>query len=136
MNIRIRSVFVDVLKLCLLASKKRKVFILIFLAAIPLVILIWAGLFVSLAPCLFIGLSGLYSFFVPLFSSKPHIDYFALSLSLIGLASVLAFGSYLKWLRRSFNSGEVLLEQLLPIIGVILWLFGLIGVIIWLASAV
>jgi hypothetical protein len=138
-DIQVRSVIMNFLGVSLRARQKRKVFILIFLVALPLVFLIWAGLFVSLAFCLSAGLAGLYLLLVPFFSStnnRPHVDYFAIFLFLIGLVSVFACGSYFRWLRRSFNSGVIFFEQLLPIAGAILWLFGLIGVIIWLVSAV
>ena len=113
--------------------QKRKIFILVFLVALPMVILVWIGLLGSLAFCLSLGLSGLYLFITSI-TEALRFDYFALSLFLIGLASICAGVPYFKNLRNSFNSGKILVEQLLPAIGVILWLLGLIGVVIWLVG--
>jgi hypothetical protein len=130
-NIRVSSILVDFLKKCLQSTQKRRVFILVFPVALLMVILVWIGLLVSLAFCLSLGFSGLYLFIATIIEVS-RFDYFALSLFLIGLASVCAGIPYFKNLRNSFKSGEILIEQLLPVIGVILWLLGLMGVAIWL----
>jgi len=128
---RIRSILVDFLKMRLQSTQKRRFFILVFLVTLLVVILVWIGLLGSLAFCLSLGFSGLYLFIT---SEVLRFDYFALSLFLIGLAGICAGIPYFKNLRKSFNSGEFLIEQLLPVIGVILWLLGLIGVAVWLVK--
>jgi hypothetical protein len=130
-NIRISSILVYFLKKCLESAQKRKSFILVFPVAVPIVILVWFGLLGSLAFCLSLALSGLYLFITSI-TEVLRFDYFALFLVFIGLVSISAGIPYFKGLRDSFNSGEILIEQLLPVIGLILWLLVLIGVAIWL----
>jgi len=129
-NIRIKSGLVDYLKMCLLLMQKRKIYILVFLASLPMFILVWTGLLESLAFCLFFCFLSLFMFINSF--TEASIDYSALFLFLFFLGCICATFPYFKALRASFKSGEILIEQLLPVIGAVLWLLVLIGVAIWL----
>jgi hypothetical protein len=131
-NIRIRSVFVDFLKTCLFTSKKRKIFILVFLIALPIGILVWFGLLGSLAFVLFFGLSGLYLLITSSMTGRPF-GYLDFAVLFVNLAGCCAGIWYFKNLRGSFKSGEIIIESLLPGMGAIVLLLVLIRVAIWLA---
>jgi hypothetical protein len=135
-TLRIRSLLVDVLKLFLLKSRQKKVFILAFLAGLPLSILVWLLMLVALPVTLFLGLGGLFVFILsftsmtPFTPDKSYLKYFALLTPLMVGITFFACRSqyklYFRTLKTSFQSREFYIEILLPIIGVILGLLGLV----------
>ena len=129
---RVRSVFVEFLKVCLQLSRKRKIFILIFLATLPIIILVWFGMLGSLAAVLFLSLSGLYVLITSRMTGLPFGGSLAFAALFVNLAGCCAGIWYFKKLLSSFKSGEIIIESLLPAIGAIVFLLGVIVVAIWL----
>lgn len=130
-SIRIWSVWAEEIRNLLIKSKTRKVYILLYALAWPFYIMAWFGKLVCFIVCLSIAISGLYTFLVPLFSSKPHIEYSVLLFFLIGLVLLFLCVRYVWRLRLLFKSEQIPIEELLPMIGLIL--FCLMAAIIYLS---
>jgi len=132
-NIHIRSLLVDILNLFLLQSKRKKIYILVFIAALPLFILAWFGMLVSPVVCFFAGLAG-FILIISIIYGLPY-DYlsiiFSIFLLVIGVISVFSFRSLLKTLQLLSKSGEFLFELLLLTVGAILGLWALTYMVTW-----
>jgi hypothetical protein len=101
------------------------------LIAYPVIAIIWLGLLGSLAFCVATCFAGLYMF-ITSFNDVIHDKYFALSIFLISLPGIYWGISRFRSLKNTFNSGEIIIEQLLPFIGIILLLLTFIGIVIHL----
>lgn len=130
-SIRIWSAWADEIRNLLIKSKTRKIYILFYTLAWPFYIMAWLGRLVCLVVCLSFVVYGLYFFLTRPFSSKPHYIFSAIIALLIGLILLYVSVRYFIRLRLLFKIGQVPVEELLPLIGLIL--FGLIGAIIYLA---
>lgn len=130
-SIRIWSVWADEIRNLFIKSKTRKVYILLYALAWPLYIMAWLGNLMCFVFILFVGFYGLYSFFSQLFSPKPQYSFFVIIGLLFSLIFLYASVRYFIRLRLLFKSGQIPIEELLPMIGLIL--FGLIGAVIYFA---
>lgn len=122
---RIKSIWIIEIRNLLIKSRTKKTYVLLYALAWPFYIMAWVGRLICLVVCMVIGLSGLYMFATPFFSSKSHMAYSDFPLLLIGLILPFLCVRYVLQLKRAFKSEEVYIELLLPAIGLIL--FGLIG---------